>query len=337
MRALSFAISSLLLTTFAFTSPASAEDELNPVQIREWQVPYEDSRPRDPFAQSADSVWFVGQRGHYLARLDVKSGNFEKVDLPDDAGPHNLIVGSDGIVWYAGNLKGYIGRYDPESGEFLSIPMPDKAARDPHTLIFDEGERHIWFTVQGGNFVGRLTVADQTITLIPVPTERARPYGIRIAPDGTIWVALFGTNKLAEIDAETLTLKEHVLTDKDSRPRRLEITDNGDIYYADYSRGYLGHYVPESGKLTEYALPNADASQPYGTALDDKGRVWLVETGITPNRLVGFDPAQKTFISSTVIPSGAGTVRHMYYLENDRSLWFGTDANTIGRAYLVVD
>ena len=30
----------------------------------------------------------------------------------------------------------------------------DSGARDPHTLAFDEGERHIWFPVQGGASCG---------------------------------------------------------------------------------------------------------------------------------------------------------------------------------------
>src|SRR5690606_20084437 len=105
-------------------------------------------RARDPFAAGDNEVWFVGQRGHYVARFTPSTGEFFKKDLPDQAGPHNLIVGSDGIVWYAGNLRGYIGRYDPRTDEITKIEMPDPAARDPHTLVFDEGEKHIWFTVQ---------------------------------------------------------------------------------------------------------------------------------------------------------------------------------------------
>lgn len=316
---------------------AQAMDDRNAVKIDEWQVPHEKSRPRDPYAQSADSVWFVGQRSHYLSRLDVKNGTFETVDLPDDAGPHNLIVGSDGIVWYAGNLKGYIGRYDPKSGDFVKIPMPDKAARDPHTLIFDKGERHIWFTVQGGNFVGRLTVSDNTVALIPVPTDRARPYGIDIGPDGTVWVALFGTSKLAKVDPKSLTLKEYALPYDDSRPRRLEVADNGDIYYADYTRGVLGQYNPDAETLVEHPLPGGEKARPYGMAQDHKGRMWLVETGSLPNRLVGFDPSEQRFTSVTAIPSGARSVRHMHYYEPDKALWFGTDANTIGRAHLFAE
>ena len=126
-------------------SPLALADNID---IREWEVPYEQSRPRDPYAESATSVWFVGQRTGYLAHLDAESGEFTQVELKDGSGPHNLIVGSDGIVWYAGNLNRLIGRYDPATKEFEEIMMPDKAARDPHTLIFDENEENIWFTVR---------------------------------------------------------------------------------------------------------------------------------------------------------------------------------------------
>ena len=51
--------------------------------------------------------------------------------------------------------------------------MPDPAARDPHTLVFDS-KGDIWFTVQGGNFVGKLTRSTGEVQLVKVPTERAR-------------------------------------------------------------------------------------------------------------------------------------------------------------------
>jgi virginiamycin B lyase len=69
-------------------------------------------------------------------------------------------------------------------------------------------------------------------------------------------------------------------------------------------------------------------------AADQAGRIWLAETGITPNRLVGFDPQTERFFSLTGIPSGAGSVRHMVFDGKRNSLWFGTDENTLGRAQL---
>jgi virginiamycin B lyase len=303
-----------------------------PVEIQEWTVPWENSRPRDPFAESADSVWFVGQRASYLARLDVKTGAMTKIDLDDGAGPHNLIVDRDGTVWYAGNLKSYIGRYDPRSGAIEKIAMPDPAARDPHTLVFDEGQRNIWFTVQGGNFIGRLDVGSKKVDLIPSKTERSRPYGIKTAADGAVWVVLFGTSKLARIDPLTMELSEVSLPRAEARPRRLEVTGDGRVWYVDYAGGRLGVYEPKARTFKEWMLPSGKGARPYGTAADSMGRIWIAETGPQPNRLVGFDPETERFFAVAAVPSGGGAIRHMHYHEPSGAVWFGTDAGTIGRA-----
>lgn len=51
--------------------------------ITEWEVPWEDTRPRDPYVDSQDRVWFVGQRGNYAAYLTPSDGTFERFDLPE--------------------------------------------------------------------------------------------------------------------------------------------------------------------------------------------------------------------------------------------------------------
>lgn len=310
--------------------PAMAADSLNPVEIEEWDIPF-GGHSRDPFAERKDSVWFVGQNGHYLARLDPTTGEIFRKQLDDEPGPHNLVVGSDGIVWYSGNLEGYIGRFDPQSEKFEKIAIPGSDAEDPHTLIFDEKEEHIWFTVQWGNFIGRLTLATRKIDLISVITNGARPYGITIAPNGTPWVALLGTDKLASVNPQTLILTEHGIT-PGARPRRIDVTPDGRLYYTDYRRGFLGRLNPSNNKVNEWALPAANDSAPYGMAVDKQGRVWVVETGPLTNTFVGFDPAKDAIISITPIPSGAGSVRHMHYHAPTDSIWFGTDKDTIGRA-----
>ncbi len=325
MRPLAFLLAAVLFSSAAAAEPA--------VDIKEWQVPWADSRPRDPFAESATSVRFVGQRGGYLARLDAETGEMTKVDLAQGDNPHNLIVGKDGIVWYAGNTTGVIGRYDPKTEELTSIPMPDAAARDPHTLIFyDDAEEFIFFTLQSANMMGRLEIGTGEVKLIPSSTERSRPYGIKIAPDGSVWVVLFGSNKLAQIDPETMEHREIELPRPDARPRRLEITSDGRIWYADYAKGRLGVYNPKTQKFKEWIMPSGEGSRPYGMASDASGKIWIFETGVQPNLMVGFDPKKEKFFGSTPVPSGGGTVRHTHYHEPSGTVWFGADTNTIGRA-----
>jgi virginiamycin B lyase len=321
----------LLVTVFTLSMRAMAVDNTTPIEIREWNVPY-DGRPRDPFAASPNAVWFVGQVNGYLGLLTPSNGKFSKRDLGEGAGPHNLIVDENGIVWFAGNRNAYIGRYDPDTDEIERIDMPDTEARDPHTLVFNADQSYIWFTVQYGNFIGRLDCADRSVELIRVPTKDARPYGIKIAPDGTPWVALLGTNKLASIHPDTLEITEHETPIKDTRPRRLEITDDGRIWYSDYTRGKLGLYNPNKERFAEWNLPSGEKGLPYGTALDDLGRVWVVETGVEPNQFVGFNTASEKIVSVTPIPSGGGTVRHMMFQPETGVIWFGADSGTIGKA-----
>lgn len=312
--------------------PSTADSQT--VDIREWQVPWQHSRPRDPFVDRSGRVWFVGQAGHYVANLHPDSGDFERYDLDPGTGPHNLIVAendSGPTIWYSGNLKSHIGQLNPDSGAVKKIVMPDANARDPHTLVFDS-EGNIWFTVQFGNFVGKLLLDTGEVTLMKVPTRGSRPYGIVITSSDEPWAAEFGSNKLIRIDKNSMTLEEIELPNEDSRPRRLAITSDDNVWYVDYALGQLGRFEPKTGRFTEWAMPSGEESYPYGMAVDRNDRIWIVETGVSPNRFVGFDTASEKFIGSTEIPSGGGAVRHMVYYEPAGEVWFGTDANTIGRA-----
>jgi virginiamycin B lyase len=79
-------------------------------------------------------------------------------------------------------------------------------------------------------------------------------------------------------------------------------------------------------------MPGGADSRPYGMAVDRSDTIWIVETGISPNRFVGFDAATEEFVNMTDIPSGGGAVRHMDYFAPAGEIWFGTDTNYIGRA-----
>lgn len=334
----------LFCALFAFFLTSCGERQQQPDQqseastytiadIQEWQVPWEDTRPRDPYVAPDGDVWFVGQRGDYIAEFNPSNQQFRRIDLPEGAGPHNCIVDEEGYVWYAGNRAAHIGRVNPETGEIEQIPMPNEQARDPHTLVFDQNG-DIWFTVQGGNFVGKLTVADRSVELIEVPTERARPYGIVVDQNNRPWIALFGTNKLATVDPETMELTEIPLERENANPRRLALTSDGHLWYVDYSQGYLGEYNPDEQSFSEWAMPDSSQARPYAMTSDGRDNLWMVETGVDPNIFLGFNPETETFHSQAPIESGGGTVRHMVFHPPTRSIWFGTDTNYLGRTSL---
>jgi len=301
------------------------------IKIDDWKVSWE-GRPRDPFVDGSGILWFCGQAGNYIGRFNPTTEQFKKYEIPDGTHPHNLIVDAKGYVWYAGNRNGHIGKLDPETGTIKQFPMPIEIT-DPHTLVFDQNE-NIWFTAQNSNAIGHLNTITGEVRFVKAKTNRSRPYGIKMDHNGNPWVVLVGTNKLVFIDSESLAIQEFDLPRSKARPRRLEITNDNHIWYVDYAKGFLGEYNPNTKQFKEWPMPAGKDSYPYGTALDSKQRIWIAETGKSPNQLVGFDTVTKKFIDSTVVKSG-GSIRHMYYHQQENAIWFGVDVGFIGRARIL--
>jgi virginiamycin B lyase len=243
-------------------------------------------------------------------------------------------IDARGNAWYTGNRNGMIGRIDGRTGVITRYPMPDPAAKDPHTIAFD-AKGDLWFTLQNSNMVGHLVQATGKVTLLTMSSPGTRPYGIVIDRSGRPWFNLFGTNKIGTIDPTSMRVREYVLPDARARGRRIALTSDGGVWYVDYSRGFLGRLDPVSGNVREWPMPAGGTSLPYAMTVDDDDRLWFVETGTQPNRLVGFDPRTSQFFSRTDLgPATPNTVRHMVFDKTTRTIWFGSDRGTIGRAVI---
>lgn len=320
MRMLTTAVLTFLS---ALIQAAAAQPSSDQPVLQEWKVEY-GGRPRDPYVAPDGKVWFVGQAGNYIAHFDPAAGSFRRYEIEDNTNPHSLIVDEQGYVWYAGNRNGRIGRLDPKTGR-AKIFMTGEA-RDPHTLAFD-GKGHIWFTSQQSNRVGRLNMASGKHDLITPHESPARPYGIVIDGKGHPWVALLNTNSVVRIDPATLKLTRFQEATPDSRSRRIEVTDDGAVWYGDEARGYLGRIDPATGKVKEYAMPGGADSRPYALTQDGKGRLWISQSG-PDKKLVAFDPKREQFVSVNDV---SDTIRHMMFDAKTGAMWFGTDANQLGR------
>lgn len=320
----------LLAAVLAPWPVAAQPAPTNPITIKEWPVEW-GGRVRDPSVDPQGRVWFVGQQGNYVARFDPATEQFKRFDIDSGTHPHTVVIDRQGNAWYAGNRNGMIGRIDARTEQITRFPMPDPAARDPHTIAFNsKGE--LWFTLQQSNMVGHLNPATGRIRLVRMETARSRPYGIVVDRNDVPWFDLFGTNKLGTIDPATMQLKEITLPWDNALPRRIALTSDGHVWYGDYRRGTLGRYNPATGQAVEFALPSGQTSLPYAVMSDDRDVVWAVETGIQPNRFVGFDAKTQRIVSITEVPSGGGTIRHMEFDPRSGRIWFGTDRNTIGFA-----
>jgi virginiamycin B lyase len=319
MARLSLLACALLVT--GWLAPVAAQQAAK-VDLKEWDVEW-GGRTRDPAVAPDGKVWFVGQAGNYIAWFDPKTEQFKRYEIEEGTNPHNLIVDPQGIVWYAGNRNGRIGRLDPNGGGLRTIMTGE--AKDPHTLVFD-GRGHIWFTSQGSNRIGRLNMKTEKVDLITPNETPSNPYGIVVDAKGTPWAMLLRTNTVVRIDPNTLAFTKFKQADEGSRGRRLDVTPDGMVWYVDEARGYIGRINPESGEAKEWQVPGGPKGNPYAMTKDDQGRLWFSETGAV-KQLVMFDPKTEKFTTYPV----SGNIRHMYFHAPTQAMWFGTDANKIGR------
>lgn len=312
------------------TPDTAVAQQADRVPSAEWEVPY-GGRPRDPYVAPDGAVWFVGQAGNYIGRLDARSGNFRRFEIDSGTHPHNLIIDPAGMVWYSGNRNGMIGKLDPATGAITRYPMPDPTVRDPHTMIFD-ASGNIWFTAQQSDAIGHLNVRTGLVRIMKTGAG-TRPYGIVLNSRGIPWFNMFGTNKIAKVDPATLAITSYDLPHERARGRRIAVTSDDVIWYVDYTRGYLGRVDPTNGRVTEVPMPGGPTSLPYGMASDDKDRLWIAESGRNGAILYGYDPKTGRFFGRTLVGREANnTIRHMYFDKKTGLLWFGTDQGTIGRA-----
>ncbi len=319
-----------LLLSFALAFPLAATEQQ--VEIKEWPLPWPDSHPRAPHAVSPTAVWFVAEKGNYLASLNPETGRFSKIDLVDEPAPLNVVAAANGMLWFTASTHGYLGRYDLRSRTLYRAPLGDAVA-DPNALTFEAGERNIWFTARESNIIGRYRLVNGIADVIRVPTPNALPDGIAVAPNaGNPWVALSGTNNLGTIDPRTFVLTMRALPRAGARPRRLDFTSDGRLWYVDFAEGFLGSLKPGAQGAKEWPMPGGKKSHPYAMAVDSKDRIWVMETGSKPTKLTAFDPKTQQFSGATPVPSGGGVISDMTYDRASAGLWFATDTNTIGYA-----
>ena len=297
------------------------------VKFTEWVTPKLGSRARDPIQAADGSIWYVGQYGNIIGRLDPRTGQAKEWDLPANAMPHTVELDPQGRPWYSGNKNGTVGMLDPATGQFTVYKMPNPKS-DPHTIAFNK-DGVAFFSFQGSNLIGRLDPKTGDLKVVSAAAQRSQPYDVRVAEDGTVWVACNARGCLLKVNPQTMEVTEIPYPNGGST-RRFVIAPDGMIWYVNSNGGRIGRYNPKTNEFKEWPSPSGPRSHPYAAAWLG-GAFWYNESGTRPDALVRFDPATETF-QSWAIPSGglyAGILRNMRVTREGNLLIHQTATNRI--------
>jgi virginiamycin B lyase len=281
-------------------------------KVSEWPVPTPEFA-RDPAPGPDGDIYIAVMYGNKIAHFDTAKQTFNEWDLPSGARPHGLLVDKDGIVWYTGNGNGTIGRLDPKTGKVTEFKAP--SGGDPHTLVTD-GKGTIWFTVQGGGRIGRLDMnsgriveyqssgrpygialdkagnvwfcrmgADALGKLDPSTGKithletgtGSQPRRMATAPDGSLWVTLYGNGKLIEVDpAAARIVKEYALpAGKGGGPYAVTVDGAGTVWANEINTDTVVRLDPKTGEMKVVNLPSKNAGI-RKMIVDARGRLWYM-------------------------------------------------------------
>jgi virginiamycin B lyase len=320
----------------SLAQPSGTGTPLEELEVVEFPIPESlpgcgPPYPHDPAVDEATGlVYYAGSNESCIGQFNPETGEFQAwPTATPDSYPHGLVV-IDGKVYFTGIDENLIGSVDPATGEAVDYPV---AAGGPHTATLHDGA--LWFTAQRGGQFGRLDLSTGQAEVVALSSPNVGPYGIWPAPDGSLWMALFGTNRLARIDtaATPPTAEEIVLPQADSRPRRIAVDAAGKVWFTDYPRRALGLLDPSlpAGEQVK-SFPTPGGGRPYGIAVGPDGRVWYNDQDAA--EIVGFDQATESVVARLDLElDNPGPVRNIAVDQPRRRLWLAI--SNVGRLAMI--
>jgi virginiamycin B lyase len=282
--------------------------------------------PHDPAVDGKGIGWFTDQGGSRIGFWDPATGMNRVWQTPTmPCTTHGLTEDADDNIWYTGQGCDKIGKLDRATGNIREYPA---GGAGPHTPVVLDGI--VWYTLQSGNKLGRLDPRAAAGMEVQTFDIGPGPYGIWVSPrDKKLWVALFGTNQIVEVDPANPGAPKRVnLPNGASRPRRIAVDRNGVVYYTDYPRGYLGRYdptnteAPENQRFKEWLSPKGAGPGPYGITVGPEGddRIYYYQ-GM--NSIAVFNPRTEKFDQVVDVGAPVDAVRNIETDPVRRRIWLG--------------
>lgn len=290
--------------------------------VVEYPLPRADL-PHDLAIAHDGRIVVTGMLTGVLYTLDPATGDYTEIAIPvEDANPRAVEVAPDGAWWIVLGGPAKLARYDPASGAWGHWDVGVYA----HEAAIDSSGR-VWYNghfTQSPEVLGVLDPATGATRTFEVPSPPAAnggstiSYGLRAAPDGTIWMTQLIGNRLVGLDPSTGAFTLHDLPTPHSGPRRLDVDARGDVWVPEFANDRLARFSPASGTFEEHVVPTHDAL-PYVARIDDaRGVVWL---GTAAGDLVArFEPTTGAWIEIP-LPTESALVRHIAIDPRTGELW----------------
>lgn len=289
-------------------------------RISEWPLP-KPMFARSSAIAPDGSLYIAVPNDNKVLRFDPRSASFSEWELLPGHHPNSITVDRYGTVWTAGFGNGTIGRLKTRNSMIAEFHVPSRGG-GPHTLALSEDGATLWFSMQTGDRIGSMDIATGRIAEhgtsgrpSGITIDRkgrvwwcrasddrlgyldpgsghigelelgsgSRPRRIATAPDGMLWVTLYGKGHLVKVDPVPMKIvKTYPLPGGNAGAYAVAVDAAGIVWASEIKRDTIVRLDPSSEVIQTIRLPTGNAGIRKLTP-DGAGRLWY--TGSHNGRL----------------------------------------------------
>ena len=135
-----------------------------------------------------------------IATIDPSTLAIVEYTLPAGARPRRIAVTTDDVIWYTDYARGFLGRLDPRTGAVTEFASPGGRRSEPYGMT-STSDGAIWYSESGvqPNTVVRFNPSDGSTQSWPIPSGGGTVRHMVAAPNGDVWLACSGVDRLARV------------------------------------------------------------------------------------------------------------------------------------------
>jgi virginiamycin B lyase len=271
-----------------------------------------------------------------LVKLNPQTGEMKEWLTPHPKSDiHELLIWKDDMIWMPehaeGGLRNYLLAFNPKTEKWdKSIDEdPTDVVRNPikwtqSEAVDSKGNLYIIWILGGA--LTKYERATGKVTVFPMPSTNAIPYGTVADRNDNIWIADWSGGKIEKFDTHTNTWTEFVPPTYPNQTRRLNVDYQNNIWWGEWSGGTkqpgkLAKLDQTTGRITEYTIPE-QAANPYDVCMDLEGNIWFPDSPTADrSAMIGkFNPKDQTFTFYPKPQFSADTPK--IQLTKDGAVWF---------------
>lgn len=208
------------------------------------------SAPNDIALDRHGTLWFTELNANAIGSLDTTSGTLHQYPLTSDKkakalNPYGITIDPQGVVWFSEASTNRLGRLDPVGGQISYFTPP--GTNSPLMELASDARGYIWATTFAAGFLLQFDPSSSHFTIYSAPgatTGSGSLYGLLIASNGDVWVAITAENMLARLDVKQQRFFSYVIPTSNSLPMGLVEDRQHGIWFTEAGSDKIGLLQP---------------------------------------------------------------------------------------------